>query len=94
MLVSMKPAWFIASYAMPPVIAPSPMTAMQWFFRFCGPQSKRSDDRASRSCLHSVTVPRTWVHGAGCTDSCCTVVMGFRHVPHLEITADRHAQRC
>ena len=35
MLVSMKPAWFIASYAMPPVIAPSPMTAMQWFFRFC-----------------------------------------------------------
>lgn len=26
MLVSRKPAWFIASYAMPPVIAPSPMT--------------------------------------------------------------------
>lgn len=23
------PAWFIASYAMPPVMAPSPMTAMQ-----------------------------------------------------------------
>ncbi len=36
MLVSRKPAWFIASYAMPPVMAPSPMTAMQLLFRFCG----------------------------------------------------------
>jgi hypothetical protein len=39
-LVSMNPAWFIASYAIPPVIAPSPMTAMQWFFRFCGQQTQ------------------------------------------------------
>lgn len=35
MFLSRKPAWFMASYAMPPVIAPSPMTAMQWFFRPC-----------------------------------------------------------
>lgn len=42
MLVSMKPAWFMASYAMPPVMAPSPMTAMQWFFRFYSkPESMR-----------------------------------------------------
>mmetsp|Transcript_37939 Transcript_37939/g.72700 ORF Transcript_37939/g.72700 Transcript_37939/m.72700 type:complete len:206 (-) Transcript_37939:373-990(-) len=31
MLLSMNPAWFIASYAMPPVMAPSPMTAMTLF---------------------------------------------------------------
>lgn len=28
MLLSRKPAWFMASYAMPPVMAPSPMTAI------------------------------------------------------------------
>ena len=33
MLVSKKPAWFMASYAMPPVMAPSPMTATQWLRR-------------------------------------------------------------
>mmetsp|Transcript_14551 Transcript_14551/g.24660 ORF Transcript_14551/g.24660 Transcript_14551/m.24660 type:complete len:206 (-) Transcript_14551:490-1107(-) len=30
MLESMKPAWFMASYAMPPVMAPSPITAITW----------------------------------------------------------------
>ena len=33
--LSRKPAWFIASYAMPPVMAPSPITAMQLFLRPC-----------------------------------------------------------
>lgn len=28
MFLSRKPAWFMASYAMPPVMAPSPMTEM------------------------------------------------------------------
>ena len=35
MFLSRKPAWFMASYAMPPVMAPSPITATQWFFRPC-----------------------------------------------------------
>jgi hypothetical protein len=30
MFLSRNPAWFMASYAMPPVIAPSPMTDSTW----------------------------------------------------------------
>lgn len=37
--LSRKPAWFMASYAMPPVMAPSPITAMQLFFRPCRHQA-------------------------------------------------------
>ena len=47
--LSRKPAWFMASYAMPPVMAPSPITAMQLFLRPCRHQA--AAELYGRSCF-------------------------------------------
>lgn len=98
MLVSMKPAWFMASYAMPPVMAPSPMTAMQWFFRFCEQQGQRQVkaaagctrrtvqllvDSAITSCRASTCTRR---HRLGVTR--CTSVQGII-TPRLREVTER-----
>lgn len=97
MLVSRKPAWFMASYAMPPVMAPSPMTWRGGAGGSVGPGKQASEWAAQRSPARPRQLP-TSSGQRQLRTACQSHSAGAAHRNHivlaaLDVTAHRHAQR-